>query len=82
MSAQEHTRQVARILADEAGFDICELLGKPEVCIPSNDADYGILDHLAKFYELVREQTLKELAGTDDPLMRPARPDSEYTDDE
>ena len=58
---QEHTKQIARILADEAGFEICELFGKPEVCIPSDSADYGILDHLTRFYDLVREQTIKEI---------------------
>ena len=72
---QKHIREVARLLAEEAGFDVCELSGEPEVCSPSSDPDYGLLDHLAQFYALVKEQTLKELAGTDDPLMRPAKID-------
>lgn len=64
------TESLARIFAEEAGFDVCELNGKPEVCIPSDNIDYGLLQHLSKFYELVKAQVLAEANGTDDPLLR------------
>jgi hypothetical protein len=66
----ERNEAIARILAGEAGFDVCELMGKPDVCSPSSDPDFGLLANLTAFYELVRKQVIEEIEGTDDPLMR------------